>query len=968
MGSLGDQPFRVIFAAALDAMVVSDAQGHLLEVNAAASELLGSPMEALVGQTWGSLVSSPQQLSGLLGLLVAGESGRGELELTGEGVSKTVEYSLSAASEGSHALLILRDATERIQREKGLLADQQMFQTLFEILPVGVAITDATGNLIKVNPASERILGLSISEQLDRTYDAPDWQIIYPDGSPMPAEEFASVKALQQQRPIFGEEKGILHPNGEIAWIEVNAAPIPLKGYGVVITYIDRTKRKAAELELQNSELRMRQIVEAIDVIFFIKSADNHRALYVSPAYEKIWGRTCESFYQDPNSWKDGIHPDDRDALMKIVDQDLNLTSPTTSKEYRIVRPDGSYIWVADSIAPILGKTGKVEYITGIVLDITARKEAELVRLQQAEREHLLRTLTHHIRQSLDIDQILLRAVEGVRHLLGADRVVICRIEEYSNSDTVTESVGIGWPALQGSHIQNPCFREIWGKPYCPEIFIAIDDTQQLDLSAADRKLLKIFNILAHLEVPIVIDNAVWGLLCVHHCGSHHKWQDWEIHLLQNIADQLAIAIHQSNLLQQSQIWAAILERKVEERTADLNQALGFESTLRYITDQVRSSLDEAQILQAVVESLGQGINADGCYVSHYHKDGVNYTIDYEWTSVHPSIKGRTYTSNLNFQDHPYRNQGTQYCFNHLDAGWVTVASFVILLDPGIPYGFMTLARPKTSVFSPSEVRLAEQVASQCSIAIRQARLYQDSQVQVQKLQELNRLKQDFVDTISHELRTPLTSMKLAITMLERFQHNPKKQERYLTILKSEWNRELDLVNGLLELQSLESGSKIYTLSMVDISSWVSLIVEPFMLRCEQHQQLFQVEWDPEIKTLYTDLYLLDRILTELLNNACKYTPSHQSIRLTISKIEQGIRLQLTNTGVTIPADQLSHIFEKFYRVPSLDHFNQGGTGLGLALVQKMVALLGGVIAAESADNVTTFRIDLSSAKILSNS
>ncbi|MGF1577395.1 MAG: PAS domain S-box protein, partial [Cyanophyceae cyanobacterium] len=675
MGSLGDQPFRVILAAALDAMVVSDAQGRLLEVNAAASELLGSPMEALVGQTWGSLVSSPQQLSGLLGVLVAGESGRGELELTGEGVSKIVEYSLSSTSEGSQSLLILRDATERIQREKGLLADQQMFQTLFEILPVGVAITDATGNLIKVNPASERILGLSISEQLDRTYDAPDWQIIYPDGRPMPAEDFASVKALQQQRPIFGEEQGILHPNGDIAWIEVNAAPIPLKGYGVVITYIDRTERKAAELELQNSELRMRQILEAIDVMFFIKSADNHRALYVSPAYEKIWGRTCESFYQDPSSWIEGIHPDDRDALMKIVDQDLSLTSPTDSKEYRIVRPDGSYIWVADSIAPILGKTGKVEYITGIVMDITARKEAQLVLMQQAEREHLLRTLTQNIRQSLDIDQILAGAVEGVRHLLGADRVVICRLEQDRSGDMITESVGMGWPVVQGSHVQNPCFKEIWGQQHCPETFISIDNIQQFKMSGSDQKLLKSLHIRALLDVPIVKDDAVWGLLCVHHCGTYHTWQDWEIHLLQNVADQLAIAIHQSDLFRQSQIWAANLEGQVKEHTADLQEALAFESTLRYITEQVRSSLDEAEILQAVVESLGQGLKADGCYVSHYHEDRLHYTVDYEWTSVHLSIKGRTYTTNLDRKEQLYRDQGIQHCFNHLDAGWVTAAS-----------------------------------------------------------------------------------------------------------------------------------------------------------------------------------------------------------------------------------------------------------------------------------------------------
>ncbi|NJL97871.1 MAG: ATP-binding protein [Synechococcaceae cyanobacterium SM2_3_2] len=116
--------------------------------------------------------------------------------------------------------------------------------------------------------------------------------------------------------------------------------------------------------------------------------------------------------------------------------------------------------------------------------------------------------------------------------------------------------------------------------------------------------------------------------------------------------------------------------------------------------------------------------------------------------------------------------------------------------------------------------------------------------------------------------------------------------------------------------------------------------------------------------TLNSDIFGLDRILSELLTNACKYTPSRQLIQLTVSKLENGTRFQVTNTGVTIPIDKLSHIFDKFYRIADLDYFNQGGTGLGLALVQKMVALLGGSIVAESANNITTFRFDLPSVKI----
>ncbi len=142
---------------------------------------------------------------------------------------------------------ISRDITDRKQIEEALKESQQKYQTLFEILPIGISITDEVGNIIEVNPVSEQLLGISTTESTRRKYDSPQWQIVRPDGTPMPASEFASVRALTENRVVKNYELGVVKPQGEITWLCVTAAPIPLPGYGVAIAYTDISERKQAQ-------------------------------------------------------------------------------------------------------------------------------------------------------------------------------------------------------------------------------------------------------------------------------------------------------------------------------------------------------------------------------------------------------------------------------------------------------------------------------------------------------------------------------------------------------------------------------------------------------------------------------------------------------------------------------------------------------------------------------------------------
>jgi signal transduction histidine kinase len=113
-------------------------------------------------------------------------------------------------------------------------------------------------------------------------------------------------------------------------------------------------------------------------------------------------------------------------------------------------------------------------------------------------------------------------------------------------------------------------------------------------------------------------------------------------------------------------------------------------------------------------------------------------------------------------------------------------------------------------------------------------------------------------------------------------------------------------------------------------------ILEPFRSRIQERQQILQLQIPPELPPLVSDLTSVERIVSELVNNACKYTPPEEQITVTVYAKENTLQLRVSNSGVEIPQKELSRIFEKFYRIPSSDRWKQGGTGLGLALVQRL--------------------------------
>jgi signal transduction histidine kinase len=191
-----------------------------------------------------------------------------------------------------------------------------------------------------------------------------------------------------------------------------------------------------------------------------------------------------------------------------------------------------------------------------------------------------------------------------------------------------------------------------------------------------------------------------------------------------------------------------------------------------------------------------------------------------------------------------------------------------------------------------------------------------------------------------------------------------QRAARYFQVLRDECQRETMLIDDLLDLSRLEHQAEPLNRSTRDLQVWLAPLLVPFVDRLNSQQQRLETRVVVPLPPLTTDYSYLERILNELLQNACKYTPAGETIAVSLQWVERSstvarshIQISVSNSGVEIAADELNRVFDKFYRIPSLNPWQHRGTGLGLALVKRLIEALQGVVEATSADGWTTFTV-----------
>jgi two-component system phosphate regulon sensor histidine kinase PhoR len=217
------------------------------------------------------------------------------------------------------------------------------------------------------------------------------------------------------------------------------------------------------------------------------------------------------------------------------------------------------------------------------------------------------------------------------------------------------------------------------------------------------------------------------------------------------------------------------------------------------------------------------------------------------------------------------------------------------------------------------------------------------------RLRRLETVRRDFVSNLSHELRTPLASLKaLAETLQEGALEDPPAARRFVDQIEIEVDALTQMANELLELSKIESGRFSLDRSPAMPPELLHSAARRMQVQAERANIALHVECDGDLPEVQVDSQRLEQVLVNLIHNAVKFTKSGGEVALFAESVDGGVRFAVRDTGVGIPADEISRIFERFYRV---DKSRTGsGTGLGLSIARHIVEAHGGKIWVESVE------------------
>jgi signal transduction histidine kinase len=273
----------------------------------------------------------------------------------------------------------------------------------------------------------------------------------------------------------------------------------------------------------------------------------------------------------------------------------------------------------------------------------------------------------------------------------------------------------------------------------------------------------------------------------------------------------------------------------------------------------------------------------------------------------------------------------------------------------------------------PVNVRRAEDalttVAAQLTLAIERERLLESERhaaealaEQNARLLELDRMKDQFVSSVSHELRTPLTSMVGYLELLldedEVGELDDEERRRFLEIVNRSCLRLNRLVDDILFVARVDAGRLSLEREAVDLGALAAASVETARAAATAKGVDLRLSREDDLPQLDADPLRLTQMLDNLISNAVKFTPEGGTVTVTAAPTGAGVRLEIADTGVGIPADEVGRLFDRFFRA-STSAVAQG-TGLGLSIVKSIVDVHGGTIRVESTEGAgTTFAVDL---------
>ncbi len=649
-----------------------------------------------------------------------------------------------------------------------------------------------------------------------------------------------------------------------------------------------RLERLRVEEELRQSEARFRLMADSAPVLIWLSGTDT-----LCYWFNKTWldytGRSMEQ--EMGNGWSGNVHPADLDHCLQTYVATFDARAPL-SMEYRLKRHDGEYRWFLDIGVPRYTAEHEFSGYIGSCTDISEVKQAEAAMRQSEER---------------------------YRDLFNSMDEGYCTIEMIFDE----QGKPIDYRYLE----INPSFEKLTG------MHGALGKRVSEFVPDLEEHWYETYGNVALTGKPVRVADEVKGM---------NRWFDLYAFRVGK-PDRRHVAI----------LFRNITERKQAERHTEM---------LSNLSRELASATEEAQIVAIAVEAVGRHLNGHRCYFVECRADENRLLVSQNWVRDDASsLAGelnlfdfggiewwREFAGGDFLMENVATNPLTQTSNANYDA--VGVTSYAV--QPFRRYADSTVCLAVTEKsprkWTAYDLRILADVVARVWPLVERARADRALRESVQSLAELDRRKDEFLAMLSHELRNPLAPIANALHLLRLQKNEDPLQQRARTIIERQVGQLNHLVDDLLEVSRITTGRVQLRQDRVALSGIVERAIETSHRLLVQRRHELTVSVPPQPIWVYADAARLEQVVVNLLTNAAKYTNEGGHIWLTIEQAGDIAVLRLRDNGIGISPELLPHIFELFTQAErSLDR-SQGGLGIGLCLVQRMVDLHGGRVEVSS--------------------
>ena len=491
-----------------------------------------------------------------------------------------------------------RDISDRKENEIALQASEARWQLALKGSNDGIWDWNVQTNEVFFSRRWKEMLGYT-EEEIDNSLD--EWsKRVHP-------EDLEWVTALIQEHfagktPFYESEHRVLCKDGTYKWI-LDRGQALLDESGNVTrmagSHTDITLRKQAELKFQQERDFSNALIDTVGALVAVIDLEGNIVRF---------NNTCEqvtgySFAEIKNKqiWDTLIVPEEKLAVKGVFSKLLEGQVPNKYENYWLAK-DGSRHLISWSNTALFNSAGKVDFIIATGIDITEQRQVWNRLEQQYLQANLLAEIGRKIRLSIKLEAILQTAVTEVQHLLLCDRVLIVEIQPNNIAIPISEAILPNFPPMLGYQLADPLLMGEYLNRYRQGKVLQIDDLITAPIDSDIKQLLQQFGVKAKLVVPILSQDKLKALLIAHQCSKARQWQEVEIQLLKQLADQIGVALSQAQLLDN-------LEELVTLRTSELSQANQFLTEEIFERKQTEIQLQEnQQKLAGILDNADEGI------------------------------------------------------------------------------------------------------------------------------------------------------------------------------------------------------------------------------------------------------------------------------------------------------------------------------------------------------------------------